>query len=234
MLVLQKNGVQIENFLRKNYEQICYEFFMHSPSRITIIFLAISTIISCLVYFPKYREQQNKAQRLAELLSGPNGSVILSQQTKTSGCVEQDARPDPACTPGAVFAAASTPLEKICVQGYTKTVRNVPQKLRKSVFAEYGISLPVPRGAYEVDHFIPLAIGGSNDIANLFPQPAKPPPGFHEKDIVENYLHQEVCAGRVALSVAQRQISENWLDIYNNLTDEQIQRIKNEFKVQYD
>lgn len=171
---------------------------------------------------------------MAELFSGPAKALVLNERTKTEDCVCEDARPDPACTPGAVFAATSTPLSKICVSGYTKTVRNVPQKLRKAVFAEYGIDLPVPRGAYEVDHFIPLAIGGSNDIANLFPELAKPPPGFHEKDVVENYLHQEVCAGHIPLSAAQQRISENWLDIYNNLSAEQINRIKTEFKVQYD
>jgi len=45
------------------------------------------------------------------------------------------------------------------------------------VYAEYGIVERSP-GEYEVDHDVPLELGGSNDIANLWPEAAAPPPGF--------------------------------------------------------
>ena len=98
--------------------------------------------------------------------------------------------------------------------------------MRKKVFAEYGVDYPVPRGAYEVDHLIPLTLGGNNDIANLFPQPAEPAPGFREKDLVEVYLHEEVCNSRVAVSIAQERIAEDWLAIYNNLSADDISHLK--------
>ena len=44
-----------------------------------------------------------------------------------------------------------------------------------------------------------LELGGSNDIADLRPEPADPRPGFHKKDTVENRLHDEVCRGAVSL-----------------------------------
>ena len=59
---------------------------------------------------------------------------------------------------------------------------------------------------------MPLEIGGSNDIANLWPEAAAPRPGFHEKDQVENYLRAQVCAGTMGLAQAQRAIATNWLD----------------------
>lgn len=104
--------------------------------------------------------------------------------------------------------------DQICVPGYSKAIRNVTTAERDQVFAEYGVTSHPP-GAYEVDHLISLELGGSNEIANLWPEPADPRPGFHEKDQIENALHSQVCAGTIALAEAQRQIATNWLDIYN-------------------
>jgi hypothetical protein len=84
------------------------------------------------------------------------------------------------------------------------------------VYAEYGIVERSP-GEYEVDHHVPLELGGSNDIANLWPEAAAPQPGFHEKDLVENYLHDQVCGGRMSLLDAQRAIATNWIDVYQRL-----------------
>ena len=58
-----------------------------------------------------------------------------------------------------------------------------------------------------MDHLIPLELGGSNAILNLWPET---PPGFHEKDKVENRLHKEVCAGRMTIEAAQILIAKDW------------------------
>jgi hypothetical protein len=96
-------------------------------------------------------------------------------------------------------------------------VRNVPETEKDQVYAEYGIASHAP-SEYEVDHLIPLELGGSNDIANLWPERAAPTPGFHEKDKVENYLHDQVCNGTLALKDAQAEIAKNWLDVYARMT----------------
>ena len=140
--------------------------------------------------------------------------VSLSQRTKESGCITQGPLPDKACTPGAVFPEAS--VKEICVSGYTKRVRNVPIDLKREVYSEYGVKHRV-KGEYEVDHLIPLELGGSNDIANLWPEPAEPQPGFHEKDKVENYLHEQVCSGRMELRTAQSVIENDWLSVYKRM-----------------
>jgi hypothetical protein len=52
----------------------------------------------------------------------------------------------------------------------------------------------------EIDHLIPLELGGSNDVKNLWPQPQDPRPGSFEKDSLENDLHHRVCNGEMSLT----------------------------------
>jgi hypothetical protein len=135
-------------------------------------------------------------------------------QTKTSGCQAQGGLPDAGCTPGAIFVSATK--DQICQSGYSSSVRNVPTSEKDQVYAEYGIASHYP-GQYEVDHLVSLELGGSNDIANLWPEAASPTPGFHQKDQVENYLHDQVCSGAVSLQQAQVEIATNWLSVYNQM-----------------
>ena len=144
-----------------------------------------------------------------------SGTAQLGKQTKTSGCEAHGGLPDSACTPGAIFTNA-TP-DVICVSGYTRTVRNVPFSEKDQAYAEYGITYHTA-GEFEIDHLVPLELGGTNDIANLWPEAASPTPGFHEKDQVENYLHDQVCSGAMSLKDAQKEIATNWLTAYNRMT----------------
>jgi len=151
-------------------------------------------------------------------LGGGGGQPVspgtIGQRTKTSDCVSTNALPDSACTPGAIFADATT--DQICKPGYSSQVRNVPDSEKNQVYAEYNITHHTA-GEYEVDHLISLELGGSNDIANLWPEPAEPRPGFHEKDKVENYLHQQVCDGAMSLPDAQAQIANDWMAVYQKM-----------------
>ena len=72
---------------------------------------------------------------------------------------------------------------------------------------------------YEEDHLISLEIGGNpTDPKNLWPEPyAKP--GAHEKDQVENFLHSEICAGKITLQQAQISIVKDWYSIYVSITN---------------
>jgi len=115
--------------------------------------------------------------------------------------------PDPSLTPGAVF---TTDASTICTPGYASGVRDVSTATKEQVYAEYGVSYPQALGAYEVDHFIPLEIGGSNDITNLWPEPATPTPGFHQKDQFENFEHGQVCNGTISTAEAQRRMVSDW------------------------
>jgi len=125
-------------------------------------------------------------------------------------------RPDLHLTPGSVL---TTDLSRICAPGYTKTVRHTSGKLKKFIYEEYGIN---PRGGhYEVDHLIPLEIGGADVAANLWPESYDTKPwNAHVKDKLEDYFHREVCAGRIPIEQAQKEIAEDWIAAYRKYLGE--------------
>ncbi len=221
-------------FGKNNSEEKKISAFHFSGIRFLLLIspVLLTLFASGFLYYRHYESNQSAKYQMQTLLDNnpaaqPLLAFVADTITKSSNCKVKGPLPDHSCTPGAIFKNAT--VEQICVPGYTKTVRNVSTKLRQKVYAEYGIAYPQPRGAYEVDHLIPLALGGSNDIANLFPEAAEPILGFHEKDIVEVYLQQEVCARRVSLPIAQRQIALDWTVVYNNLTQEEILAIKKKY-----
>jgi len=117
--------------------------------------------------------------------------------------------PNRALTPGHAFATATT--AQICVSGYSASVRNVTEDTRKAVFTAYMVAYPPPSGAYELDHLIPLELGGDNTAANLWPQVYHGAGSADVKDHLENHLHDLVCAGQLDLPTAQQAIAGNWM-----------------------
>jgi hypothetical protein len=125
----------------------------------------------------------------------------------------QSSLPDSSCTPGTVFRTAMK--TQICRSGYSRGVRNVSSTTKGRVYASYGVRSHQP-GEYEVDHLIPLELGGSNSVKNLWPEPSAQTEsrGFHQKDALENVLHARVCDGRTTLKKARRAIGRNWMSAY--------------------
>ncbi len=104
--------------------------------------------------------------------------------------------------------------QHVCVPGYAKKVRAVPARLKRQAYAEYGIT-QYKTGDYEVDHLIPLSLGGSNSIRNLWPQSTKTSPwNSYVEDALERKLHKLICAGQSDLKTAQREIASNWIEAY--------------------
>jgi hypothetical protein len=119
---------------------------------------------------------------------------------------------DASCTPGAVFRGVTA--AEVCRPGYAGSVRHVTDSTKRAVYTAYGIAGIHHGSAYEVDHLISLELGGSNAIANLWPEAARPKPGFRQKDVLENLLHRRVCKGEISLRTAQRLIRHDWLSVY--------------------
>ena len=118
--------------------------------------------------------------------------------------------PNPSLTPG---AAILTDERQVCRESNTKN-REVPSALRRRVFEEYGIVRAEPR-AYEVDYLITPALGGADDIHNLWPQSSRSTPwNAGVKDALEDHLRELVCQGKVDLATAQQEIAGNWIGAY--------------------
>lgn len=131
--------------------------------------------------------------------------------------------PDPACTPGAVDPTVTqSDLEAtICRSGgYTSSVRppeSMTEPFKKKV--ELAYADPWSGSRTELDHLVPLELGGSSDTRNLWPEPDQGEPaefdpqdpfGANAKDGVEDRLHEAVCSGRVSLVAAQTAMVGDW------------------------
>lgn len=102
-------------------------------------------------------------------------------------------------------------VEKLCVPGYTATVRPpdaYTNKLKAQQMKQ--LHLPGTMSDYREDHFVSLGLGGDpTSPDNLWPQPTAQ---SFQKDRAEDRLHKAVCAGQLSLADAQAQIKDpkNW------------------------
>lgn len=148
--------------------------------------------------------------------SSPSGSVgrtvDLGVQSRSSGC-RRGALPDRHCSPGAYYSGLTQSV--ICSAGFrTSSIRDVPQAEKFAVEREYGLAPAYYGRSIEIDHIVPLELGGSNDIANVFPEPGSGLASYHAKDRLENRLHDLVCGGTVSLAAARAAIATNWVREY--------------------
>ena len=89
------------------------------------------------------------------------------------------------------------------------------RELKDKVFASYGMQPSNDPCPCEVDHFVPLELGGSNDEENLWPQSYLMKPwNALVKDKLEDRLHSEVCKGETGLKNAQEEIRADWKKAY--------------------
>ena len=129
-------------------------------------------------------------------------ALVLLAYALVPRCVSAGLLPDPTCTPGDVMTDA---VEVVCFQP-SRERRRVADEVRARVFASYGIA-PSRRRLFELDHLVPLELGGSNEARNLWPEPWE---DAHRKDRVENRARRDVCAGTFALAEMQAAFARNW------------------------
>jgi hypothetical protein len=121
--------------------------------------------------------------------------------------------PDPRYTPGAI---RSTNTKEVCSTRASK-YRHTTLSMKRHVCAEYGVLDCPDENKMEIDHLIPLELGGADEIPNLWVEPAWPRPGFHEKDRLENFLRRQVCSGKIRLADAQKAIRVDWWTAYQSM-----------------
>jgi len=125
--------------------------------------------------------------------------------------LERGAEPDHSLTPGATRRVTAN---DVCSMAHEEVVREVSTSLRQAVLQEYGIVNARPSD-YEIDYLIAPGLGGIQDIHNLWPEPYTSRTwNAYVKDALEEHLHQLVCAGKLDLSTAQRDIARDWIAAY--------------------
>ncbi len=117
--------------------------------------------------------------------------------------------PNPALTPGATLDVKR---EDLCGSEYTSPADKIPITLKRQTFDRYGLS-PATVG-YNVDHLIPVSLGGSNSPKNLWPQSLSGEWNYHLKNQLERTLYKMVCKEGLALEKAQQEIATDWVAAY--------------------
>jgi len=162
----------------------------------------------------------------------PKASQPLGKSDTSHGCKTGMKNslpvPDPVCTPGAVNPTVTVQVLKNSAFR-TGCVRDcVTSESEKSVtYQWYGIPHPSNNeGASqtcELDHLVPLELGGADTLDNIWPQCGPPDVQlaqryFKQKDMVENYLANQAKTGKMNLAKAQAAIAADWTQFLSQAT----------------
>ena len=88
---------------------------------------------------------------------------------------------------------------------------------RDKVLKRYGLPLGT-HPDYQIDHLIPLCLGGSDDPSNLWPQPGSSIEASWNaaaKDRLERLMCRMVCDGQIDIAVAQEAFATDWIAAYH-------------------
>ena len=112
-------------------------------------------------------------------------------------------------TPGATVKASNA---QICNADFAGTLKPVAGWQQNEALERYGVR---PQGfAGELDHLIPVSLGGSNDPDNLWPFHAQGEFTLDAKNALAAKLRDMVCAGKISLKDAQDAFKRDWTKAY--------------------
>lgn len=116
--------------------------------------------------------------------------------------------------------STNTLTQTICKSGYTRTVRpssSFTNGIKKRLMRQAGLDFDSDKSLYELDHVIPLALGGHpRNPKNLALQLWEGSDGAKRKDRLEIKLQCLVCSGTVLLGEAQAAVWSDWPLAYKN------------------
>ena len=92
--------------------------------------------------------------------------------------------------------------------------RGVTVEMEQKVFARYRLPWS-SRGAFKIDHLIPLDLGGADTIDNLWPQSLRARPyGPERKELLTEVMLRRIANREMTLEEAQEQIRRDWIDAF--------------------
>jgi hypothetical protein len=131
--------------------------------------------------------------------------ALLSPALILAPAAAQERAPVPGDVDGRV--TQETIHRTICQPGYTTTVRP-PRAVTDAAKRRLLNGHPGARTDYELDHLIPLGLGGHPTSPNNLWLQHWTEAAIKVRD--ELRLHREFCAGRVTLEQAQREMRATW------------------------
>jgi hypothetical protein len=141
-------------------------------------------------------------------------AAILIASALPSPAFAFDIRPDPDSTEGSVRIDGRS-RELTCDRSRNRREPMTAER-RDEVLIRYGLS-PGQYPDYEIDHLIPLCLGGSDDFSNLWPQPRRtiePTWNAEAKDRLERLICDMVCNGQLDIATAQEAFAKDWIAAY--------------------
>jgi hypothetical protein len=113
-------------------------------------------------------------------------------------------------TPGAKGKASEA---QVCAAGFEASVKPMAKWQHDQALERYGKRPEDFTG--ELDHLIPISLGGTNDLENIWPLPPNKDMGPEQKKELDLTLHRLVCDKTLTLKAAQEAIRKDWVKAYH-------------------
>jgi hypothetical protein len=136
--------------------------------------------------------------------AGPNLSGVNIPAIIVPNVTGTVSRPNLKLTPGVIATANIT---TVC----TQPNQNVgpPRSELVLVDNEYGYKSTIQQHKYVLNYLVPLNLGGSTALANVWPAALRGV-GYFQKEKLDHVMHDLVCRRSVTLAQAQSQIKKDW------------------------
>jgi hypothetical protein len=176
-----------------------------------VLALALAMLFAVLVGTGKVDAQETP--HVTAKTVPPQGSchyINVIADGGPAGCKVVGEDPDPSCTPGEWDVTLT--VEVLCSEGQSRRYKP-DASVAQGIAAAWGQpKVPTKPGqpdkyksCGEVDHFIPLSLGGTNGPKNLWCQPS---PDWKHKDVIEAEAWREMCAGKLTPEGARAMVKD--------------------------
>jgi len=112
-------------------------------------------------------------------------------------------------TPG---KAEKVDVKQLCAAGTETSAKPVADWQKNTALERYGVRPEAFNG--ELEHLVPVALGGTNDPDNLYPFHAQGEYTIEAKQRLASKLRELVCDGKMSLKQAQDVFKKDWTKGY--------------------